>query len=178
MGLPCAHTLMRLIQDDGVVTPNMFHNHWHLASAIQLSLRLPTISAANAVAGSSTAPTTLAGGLEDDFEPLQYIRNPPPAAHKGRPRFTNVQRVYDEGRHAPRASTSQVSTQRDPSAFEWAEGVARRSTRCSLCKKEGTIVKPALGALRIVHLRSLCLFLIFQWRPHHFLTSQPDKALL
>ena len=146
MGLPCAHTLMRLLRDDGVVLPSMFHRHWHLDTFTPLDTPLDTPLE---IQGTSAHSSTMSDVFDHDegpaddsdheegSEPLDHIRNPPIAPLKGRPRFHNVQRVYAAGRRAPRAPTSQASTQRNPSAFEHVEGVARRPPRCSLCKRTG-----------------------------------------
>ena len=88
-------------------------------------------------AGSATEPISLLHNSDDLTDDIEYICNPPLAPLKERPRFKHVQRVYDDERWAPWVPTSQSSTQRDPSSFEWVEGVPGRSKRCGVCKASG-----------------------------------------
>ena len=134
MGIPCPHMLMKLLQDDGVVTPIMFHKHWHLATAAELKSAVHTVSA---VPGTSTALLSLLHNSDDSTNETEYICNPPIATLKGWPRFIHVHRVYDNDRQAPGIPMSQSSIQQDARAFEWVEGLPEWRKRCRVCKRTG-----------------------------------------
>ena len=127
MGMPCAHTLLEIIQRDGVVTLDMYDKHWRLATADELGLQVQLDILQCQVSDDSS----------DENEALEYIRNPPPPPPKDTSRYKHVQRVYETGRRPPKVTQSQMSTQRDPSGFEYAEGVANRPRRCGQCQKTG-----------------------------------------
>ena len=38
MGIPCAHSLKALVQEDGVVTAGMFHRQWHLTAPARIAM--------------------------------------------------------------------------------------------------------------------------------------------
>ena len=135
MGAPCSHMIMDIVRRDGVVLPSMYDKHWHLASLADLQNQAadpPIIREVDVIDMT---------GIEDDgpngVQP-EYLTNSPLVAHKGAPpRFKNVQRVYEDGRRAPTQPTNDHSTQRNPSVFEYAEGVPKRRRLCGLCAQSG-----------------------------------------
>ena len=61
---------MKLLQDDGVVTPIMFHKHWHLATAAELEVTVPAVQA---VSDSLTAPISVLHNSDNSTDEPEYI---------------------------------------------------------------------------------------------------------
>ena len=70
MGIPCSHTLMTLIQEDGVVTRDMFHKHRHLATRRELARTIPIPSNSIATAAPTSQPPNPVETVPLPFESL------------------------------------------------------------------------------------------------------------